>query len=238
VLELGKLEFDEIATALQDQNDWDHCWLIDPRSGEVGFRRRTAGRWPHAGRPGGAGPDPDRAVAVLGLVPGHGRLRRGRLRSARPPQPATAIEGKGAFGRFKDRLHQNYPDLLPASYAFQSVRAKRRAVQWLVDSSLVDPQAAGCPGPVHRPRPALNRTTDPVTSGQIANPTGRVPRRIGQALPAISHAIADETAYQGGDARSPCPGSLSEGAPTWLPSEPGPVPGASLDWRRWRWSSS
>ena len=53
-----------------------------------------------------------------------------------------AIEGKGAFRRFKDRLHQNYPDLLPAWYAFQSVRAKRRAVEWLVDNSLVDQQAA------------------------------------------------------------------------------------------------
>ena len=28
--------------------------------------------------------------------------------------PARAIKGKGAFRRFKDRLHQNYPDLLPA----------------------------------------------------------------------------------------------------------------------------
>ena len=55
---------------------------------------------------------------------------------------AMAIEGKGAFRRFKDRLHQNYPDLLPAWHAFQSVRAKRRAVQWLVDNSLVDQQAA------------------------------------------------------------------------------------------------
>jgi hypothetical protein len=55
---------------------------------------------------------------------------------------ARAIEGKGAFRRFKDRLHQNYPDLVPAWLAFQSVRAKRRAVQWLVDEGLVDQQAA------------------------------------------------------------------------------------------------
>ena len=55
---------------------------------------------------------------------------------------ARAIEGHGAFRRFKDRLHQNYPDLLPAWHAFQSVRAKRRAVEWLVDNSLVDQQAA------------------------------------------------------------------------------------------------
>jgi len=32
--------------------------------------------------------------------------------------------------------------LLPAWHAFQSVRAKRRAIEWLVDNSLVDQQAA------------------------------------------------------------------------------------------------
>jgi hypothetical protein len=53
-----------------------------------------------------------------------------------------AIEGKGAFRRFKDRLYQNHPDLVSAWQAFQLVRAKRRAVQWLVDEELVDQRAA------------------------------------------------------------------------------------------------
>jgi hypothetical protein len=70
---------------------------------------------------------------------------------------ARAIQGKGAFRRFKDRLHQNYPDLLPAWHAFQSIRAKRRAVQWLVDNSLVDQEAAAAVLATHAgPRPALN----------------------------------------------------------------------------------
>jgi hypothetical protein len=63
-----------------------------------------------------------------------------------------AIDGKGAVRRFKDRLHQSYPDLLPAWHAFQSVRAKRRAIEWLVDNSLVDQQAAA---------PVLARYADP-----------------------------------------------------------------------------
>jgi hypothetical protein len=53
-----------------------------------------------------------------------------------------AIQGKGAFRRFKDRLHPHYPHLLPAWHAFQSSRAKRRAIEWLVDHSLIDAQAA------------------------------------------------------------------------------------------------
>jgi hypothetical protein len=53
-----------------------------------------------------------------------------------------AIQGKGAFRRFRDKLHQEYPELLPAWHAFRDVRAKRRAVQWLVDNSLIDDGAA------------------------------------------------------------------------------------------------
>ena len=51
---------------------------------------------------------------------------------------ARAIQGKGAFRRFKNELHQEYPQLLPVWHAWADVRAKRRAVEWLVDNSLVD----------------------------------------------------------------------------------------------------
>jgi hypothetical protein len=49
-----------------------------------------------------------------------------------------AIRGRGAFRRFKDELHEEYPDLLQAWYAFRDARAQRRAVEWLVDNDLVD----------------------------------------------------------------------------------------------------
>jgi hypothetical protein len=48
-----------------------------------------------------------------------------------------AIEGKGAFGRFKAELSEEYPDLLPAWYAFRDARAERRAVEWLGENELV-----------------------------------------------------------------------------------------------------
>jgi hypothetical protein len=37
VLDLGMLDLEEIATALQYQDSWGHCWLIDPQSGQIGF---------------------------------------------------------------------------------------------------------------------------------------------------------------------------------------------------------
>lgn len=51
---------------------------------------------------------------------------------------ARAIRGRGAFRRFKDELHEEYPDLLPAWYAFRDARAQRRAMEWLVDNDIVD----------------------------------------------------------------------------------------------------
>ena len=37
MLDLGKLDVDEIAMALSDQTDYEHRWLIDPRTGEIVF---------------------------------------------------------------------------------------------------------------------------------------------------------------------------------------------------------
>jgi hypothetical protein len=55
---------------------------------------------------------------------------------------ARALRGKGAFRRFEDELHEDYPQLLPAWYAFRDARAHRRAVEWLTDNSLVADDAA------------------------------------------------------------------------------------------------
>ncbi|MFF5219136.1 UPF0158 family protein [Micromonospora sp. NPDC000442] len=49
-----------------------------------------------------------------------------------------AIQGRGAFRRFNNELHEEYPHLLPAWLAFRDTRAKRRAVEWLVENSLID----------------------------------------------------------------------------------------------------
>jgi hypothetical protein len=47
-----------------------------------------------------------------------------------------------SFRRFKDELHQEYPDLLSAWYAFRDARATRRAVLWLAENSVIDDEAA------------------------------------------------------------------------------------------------
>ena len=54
---------------------------------------------------------------------------------------ARALQGKGAFRRFKAEVNDEYPRLLPAWYAFRDARAHRRAVEWLADDSLVNHDA-------------------------------------------------------------------------------------------------
>lgn len=53
-----------------------------------------------------------------------------------------AIRGRGAFRHFKDELHEEYPELVEAWHAFRDARAVERAIEWLVDRSLVDEQPA------------------------------------------------------------------------------------------------
>jgi hypothetical protein len=50
---------------------------------------------------------------------------------------ARAIQGKGAFRRFKAELAEEYPHLLPGWYAFRDASDHRRAVEWLAGNSLV-----------------------------------------------------------------------------------------------------
>ena len=37
MLDLGGIDVEEVATALADQTDYEHRWLIDPRTGRVAF---------------------------------------------------------------------------------------------------------------------------------------------------------------------------------------------------------
>jgi hypothetical protein len=143
MLELSSVDLDEIAIALADQTDDEHRWLIDPETGEIVF-------WTADGGIDGQTPveldeldliciEPQPSYVwyqdMVDFVDGISDERAGR-------SLARAIEGRGAFRRFKDILHEDFPLLLPTWYAFRDRRAQRRAVEWLVDNSLVEDNAA------------------------------------------------------------------------------------------------
>lgn len=145
MLDLKSLDLDGIATALADQDAYEHRWLINSETGEVVHWTADAGI---------DGQTPidldDLDLELIGIGPLPSWIwyqdmadfaeaitdeRAGR-------RLARAIAGKGAFRRFKDELHEEYPELLPAWYAFRDARAERRAVEWLADNSLIDDETA------------------------------------------------------------------------------------------------
>ena len=143
MLDLSSLDLEEIAAALADQTDYERRWLINPETGEVVF-------WTSDGGIDGKTPvDVDELDLVcIDPLPSYiwyqdmadfadqiSDERAGR-------RLARALQGKGAFRRFRAELHEEYPPLLPAWYAFRDARAQRRAVEWLADNSLVDDDAA------------------------------------------------------------------------------------------------
>lgn len=144
MLDLGKLDLDEIAAALADQTDYEHRWLINPQTGAVAFWTADTGV-------DGQNPvDLDELDLVcIDPLPSYVWYQdladfaerisdRGAGRRL-----ARAIDGKGAFRRFKSELHEDYPHLLPVWHSFRDSRARRRAVEWLAENSLIDDDSAG-----------------------------------------------------------------------------------------------
>ena len=143
MLDLSKLDLEEIAAALADQTDYEHRWLINPQTGEIVF-------WTADGGIDGHTPIDldDLDLLAIGPLPSYIWYQdmadfADQLSDDRAGRRlARAIRGKGAFRRFKDEMHEEHPQLLPAWYAFRDARAHRRAVEWLTDHSLVDDDAA------------------------------------------------------------------------------------------------
>jgi hypothetical protein len=139
MLGLSRLDLEELATALADQTDYQYRWLINPDTGEIVFGTADGGI---------DGQTPvdldDLDLVCIEPLPSSvwyedmadfaERISDDRVGR----RLARAIQGKGAFRRFKDELHEEYPQLPPGWQAFRDVRAKRRAVEWLLDNSLVD----------------------------------------------------------------------------------------------------
>jgi hypothetical protein len=148
MLDFSYVDLGGLCTALEDHS-YEHSWWFDPQSGETRL---------HC-------PDDDETVddfddgAVLVIEPmgsheGYADMadfvatvpnRRARESLAR------AIEGRGAFRRFKDALLE-FPELRQVWFAFHDARMARRAVAWLVDHDLIcqdtaDQASAGHPDP-------------------------------------------------------------------------------------------
>lgn len=144
MLEIEKFDLDEIASALSDQNLYgEHLLPVNPETGDIVF-------WTRDGGIDGTNPSDldDLDLIAVRPLPSYIWYQDmadfvdlvGDDSAAR--RLARAINGRGAFRRFKDELHEEYPHLLPAWYVFRDTRAIRRAVEWLRDESLITDEAA------------------------------------------------------------------------------------------------
>lgn len=145
MLEPGAFDVEEIATALADQTDYEHRWLVDPRSGEVVF-------WTSDTGVDGESPidldELERDLVAIDPLPSYVWYQDMADFAASISHPTAsrrltrAIDGRGAFRRFKNELYERNPELISAWHAFRDARARRRAVDRLRDEQLISDKAA------------------------------------------------------------------------------------------------
>jgi hypothetical protein len=143
MLDLAGIDIEDIATALADQADYEHRWLLDPRTGQVAFWTSDTGI------------DGENPVEIeeLDLIPidpipsyvwyrDMADFAEGISDDAAGRRLARALQGRGAFRRFKNQLYEHHPELISPWQALRDIRAQRRAVEWLLEHGLIDDDAA------------------------------------------------------------------------------------------------
>jgi hypothetical protein len=142
VLDLNAVDVDDIATALADQTDYEHRWLIVPGTGEVVFLTSDTGI-------DGENPVAPDELDLIAIDPLPSYLwyqdmvdfADGISDRAAGERLRRSLQGKGAFRRFKNELYQRHPDLISVWHAFRDARARTRAVTWLAEEGLIDDDA-------------------------------------------------------------------------------------------------
>lgn len=135
MLDLPKIDLSGLASALEDHSD-ELEWYIDSKTGEILPRSHDIDEE--------IAEDLERRDLVyIDAVPSDESYQDLVDFSARVRDPRArdllvrAIEGRGAFRRFKDTL-LDLPDLRKAWFAFHDIRMERRAIEWLMTRELVE----------------------------------------------------------------------------------------------------
>ena len=130
MLVLAEIDIGEIATALADQTDYEHRWLIDPRTGHVAFWTSDTGI---------DGENPveidELDLTVIDPLPPYiwfqdmADFAEGISDRTAGRHLTESLRGRGAFRRFKNLVYNHYPELVGTWHALHDVRAERRAVE-------------------------------------------------------------------------------------------------------------
>lgn len=136
MLDLARLDLSDLCTALED-NSPEHSWWIDPTTDATELWSENIADELGLAHPADRGL---MCVEPIGSREAYGDMEDfvERVRDPRARELlARAIEGRGAFRRFKDTLLE-WPELRQAWFAFHDARLQRRALEWMAAAELVD----------------------------------------------------------------------------------------------------
>lgn len=158
MLDLERIDLEQLSDALEDHStEFDAFSMFDLRTGEVQYYSRDAGDFDDAD-------DLDenliRVEALPSRVGYQDMVDFIELVPERRPAGllARAIEGRGAFRRFKDTLFE-FPRLQQQWFAFRDTRMRRRALEWLAGNGVIGWDTA---------EQAQARYSDPAVGGTSA----------------------------------------------------------------------
>jgi predicted nucleotidyltransferase len=177
MLELAKVDLGALSEALEDHSDFLR-WFIDPITGEVLAWSEDMEDVP----------DPEESGAYyIEPIPSFEAYSDMQDFVARVPDRRAAdllgraIEGRGAFRRFKDTLFE-FPDLRETWFKFHDVRMRKRAIDWLVDADLIDDSRAEA---------ALSDLVEPLLGDGVVDPWGLARQIAGEIRELFGSRLVD-----------------------------------------------
>jgi hypothetical protein len=136
MLDVARVDLADLAQALEDHS-YRHSWWFDADTGAIELWSDDIGDDDDRDHPEERG-----LIAIEPLQSGEAWQDMADFAAAVPDPEVRrrlerAIEGRGAFRRFKDEL-LDHPQMREAWFALADVRAERRALRWLADEGVVD----------------------------------------------------------------------------------------------------
>lgn len=175
MFELAEIDVEEIGTALADQTDYEHRWMLDPRTGHLAFWTSDTGI------------DGENAVELdeLDLIPidpipsyvwyqDMADFAEAISDDAARRRLVRALQGRGAFRRFKNQLYEHHPELIPSWHACVTFELNA------APSNGSKTMSSSTPPPLNSSRPTTQTPLCPdVGSRDLKRPQSASPPRAG-----------------------------------------------------------
>jgi hypothetical protein len=175
MLDPAQVDLAELITALDDR-DPEIGWFLDPATGRIvpAVPEAVSGE-PEPDFEGWVEIDPtssrDGYQDMADFTAGVQHRRAAELLD-------RALNGRGAFRRFKNTLF-DFPEVRDQWFRFRDARARRRALDWLVDAGLVTADAAALAAAAYPDPEPENEDLPAVVAVELASAYGE---RLSQVL--------------------------------------------------------